>query len=52
MRRDEENTREIGILLASWKVVSDKLIPLLIQSSEDRYVCVFMFFCVSCVVKR
>jgi hypothetical protein len=36
LRNDDENTREIGITMATLNVLRDKLMPLLINTEDDR----------------
>lgn len=35
LRRDDENTREICITISSWRVVQQKLIPLILECRDD-----------------
>ncbi|CAM9181854.1 unnamed protein product [Hapterophycus canaliculatus] len=35
LRRDDDNTREICIILSSWRVVQHKLVPLILECRDD-----------------
>lgn len=35
LRRDDDNTRDICITISSWKVLHQKLIPLILESRDD-----------------
>lgn len=35
LRRDDDSTREIGITISSWRVVQQKLVPLILECRDD-----------------